>query len=305
MKFYIFSRPSTGRSPEALLSLITTIKRYGVDFHVNRTLAEELESASGFAISRNKRYDSLQDSSIGHDDILLCYGGDGTILEGVRLLAGRSVPLLGINAGRLGFLANIPERSAGSAIEEILAGRYTTEQRPLLAAEGDFTPAPDFPFAFNELAVQRHSAAMINVRVYADEDMVANYRGDGVIVSTPSGSTAYSLSVGGPIVSPQCRCMIISPIASHNLSMRPVVIPDSAKLSLQVFTRGEKALVSLDNMNFEAANGSCFRVSKAAVSVFLIKLQNISFYDTLRNKMMWGLDQRDLPRQESDAAKDE
>ncbi len=305
MKFYIFSRPSAGRSPEALLPLIAAITRYGVDFHVNRGLAEELESASGLTIPQNKRYAGLQDCDISPDDILLCYGGDGTILEGVRLLAGRAVPLLGINAGRLGFLANIPERSAGSAIEEILAGRYTTEQRPLLAADGDFSPAPDFPFAFNELAIQRHAAAMINVRVYADRDMVANYHGDGVIVSTPSGSTAYSLSVGGPIVSPQCRCMIISPIAPHNLSMRPVVIPDSAELSLQVFTRGEKALVSLDNMNFEAGNGACFGVRKADISVFLIKLQNISFYDTLRNKMMWGLDQRDLPRQKPGPAQDE
>ena len=294
MKFYIFSRPDAEHSPEGLDALARAIEHYKVDFHINRGFASELCDSTGLCAAEDKLYDSLHDEDIGPDDILLCYGGDGTILEGVRRLAGKAVPLLGINAGRLGFLANIPPQQTAVAIGEILSGRYSIEQRALLHAEGDFAPAPDFPYAFNEFAVQRHNAAMINVKVYADNDMVANYHGDGVIVSTPSGSTAYSLSVGGPIVSPQCRCMVISPIAPHNLSMRPVVIPDSAQLSLHVGTRDRNALVSLDNTTFEAANNARFMLRKAEISVFLIKLQNISFYDTLRNKMMWGLDQRDL-----------
>ncbi len=294
MKFYIFSRPDAKHSPEGMNSLARALEHYGVDFHVNRGFASELREKAALHIPQDKVYENLQGENIGPDDILLCYGGDGTILEGVRRLAGKAVPLLGINAGRLGFLANIPPQQTDAAIGEILAGRYEVEKRSMLAAEGDFAPVPDFPYAFNEFAVQRHSAAMINVQVYADDDMVASCHGDGVIVSTPSGSTAYSLSVGGPIVSPQCRCMVISPIAPHNLSMRPVVIPDSAHLTLHVCTRGEKAQVSLDNMTFEAPTGARFRLRKAEISVFLIRLQNISFYDTLRNKMMWGLDQRDL-----------
>lgn len=294
MKFYIFSRPAAEHSPEGLDSLARALEHYDIDFHVNRGFASKLRERTGIRIPQDKLYDSLPEENIGTGDILLCYGGDGTILEGVRRLAGKAVPLLGINAGRLGFLANIPPQQTAEAIGEILAGRYEVEQRSMLLAEGDFSPVPDFPYAFNELALQRHSAAMINVQVYADNDMVANYHGDGVIVSTPSGSTAYSLSVGGPIVAPQCRCMVISPIAPHNLSMRPVVIPDTAQLSLHVGSRSGKVLVSLDNMTFEAADGARFHLRKAEISVFLIKLQNISFYDTLRNKMMWGLDQRDL-----------
>ena len=293
MKFYIFSRPSAAHSEEGLRTLLEAMEDNGIDYHINCEFADKIGAMTAIEIPEKNRYLSLENENITPHDILLCYGGDGTILEGVRRLAGKPVPLIGINCGRLGFLANIPIEDTRRAIEDITEGRYTIDKRSLLSAHGDFNPATDFPFAFNEFAVQRHTAGMINVQVYADSDMVANYHGDGVIISTPSGSTAYSLSVGGPIVAPQCKCLVISPIAPHNLSMRPVVIPDTTDLSLRICTRGEKALVSLDNMTFEVCDGASFTMSKAEISVFLIKLQNISFYDALRNKMMWGVDQRD------------
>ena len=134
---------------------------------------------------------------------------------------------------------------------------------------------------------------MIAVEAYVNDEMVATYWGDGVLLSTPSGSTAYSLSVGGPVVAPGCDCLVLSPIAPHNLTMRPVVVPGGSLLTFRVSTREERALATLDNRNYPVRNGATFRVSKSKNSVFLVRLQNISFYDTLRNKMMWGFDRRD------------
>jgi len=134
---------------------------------------------------------------------------------------------------------------------------------------------------------------MISTTVFVNDEMIATYWGDGVLVSTPAGSTAYSLSVGGPVVAPDCRCFLISPIAPHNLTMRPVVIPDTAVIRICVATRGTDFSVSLDNQTYSAADGASFRIVKADKSIFLVRLQNISFYDTLRNKMMWGIDSRE------------
>ena len=179
------------------------------------------------------------------------------------------------------------------AFADIKAGDYTVAPRSLIHAEGEFTQQPGFPYAFNEFTIQRHGPNMISTEVYVNDEMIATYWGDGVLVSTPSGSTAYSLSVGGPVVAPDCRCFIVSPIAPHNLTMRPVVVPDTSQVTFRVHTRGEKFFVSLDNRNYLAGDGTELRVRKAEKSIFLVHLQNISFYDTLRNKMMWGIDSRE------------
>lgn len=134
---------------------------------------------------------------------------------------------------------------------------------------------------------------MVSVDAYVDGEMVATYWGDGALVSTPAGSTAYSLSVGGPVVAPGCECLILAPIAPHNLNMRPVIIPDKCEISMRVHSRGENVFVSLDNTSCEVADGASFTIKRAVSGVFLVKLQNISFYDTLRNKMLWGIDRRD------------
>ena len=164
--------------------------------------------------------------------------------------------------------------------------------RSLIHAEGEFTQQPGFPYAFNEFTIQRHGPNMISTEVYVNDEMIATYWGDGVLVSTPSGSTAYSLSVGGPVVAPDCRCFLISPIAPHNLTMRPVVIPDTAVITLHVHTRRSDAFVTLDNRVYAVGQEATFTVKRAEQKIFLAVPHNISFYDTLRNKMMWGIDIR-------------
>ena len=223
---------------------------------------------------------------------MVCYGGDGTLLEGAHRLGGAPVPVLGVNAGHLGFLTSVPTGGMAPLLEEIRDGGLRTEPRTLLEVRGSFAQQPESTFCLNEFTVQRHGAGLISVETYVDEQMVATYHGDGVIVSTPTGSTAYSLSAGGPVVVPTCSCMVITPIAPHNLTMRPVVIPDTSRVRLHIRARHSDPFITLDNRTCAVAPEAVFTVERAEQKIFLAVPHNISFYDTLRNKMMWGIDIR-------------
>ena len=289
MKIILFSRAQIAHTPEEIRQLFDAIELFGFDYAVNEEFAPVVRQTAGIELPPERVYGR----HIGKqpaETVMVCYGGDGTLLEGVHRLCGAPVPVMGINAGHLGFLTSAPSAGLNLIFDDIAAGRITTEPRSLLRIEGDFAERPDSTLALNEFTVQRHGAGMISVETYVDDQMVATYHGDGVIVSTPTGSTAYSLSVGGPIVAPMCECFIIAPIAPHNLTMRPMVIPDSSVVSFRVNSRALRSSVSLDNRSFDIPCGSEFTVRKAEKPIFLINLQNISFYDTLRNKMMWGLD---------------
>ena len=224
--------------------------------------------------------------------VMVCYGGDGTLLEGVHRLCGAPIPVMGINAGHLGFLTSAPRNGLDQLFGQIARGEFSTEPRSMLSVAGDFLEEPDLHLALNEFTVQRHGAGMISVETYVDRQMVATYHGDGLIVSTPTGSTAYSLSAGGPVIAPTCRCLVLSPLAPHNLTMRPVVIPDGSVITLRVHVRHSEAFATLDNRTCPIAPEAEFTVRRAEEPIFLAVPHNISFYDTLRNKMMWGVDIR-------------
>ncbi len=292
MKILLFSRPQASHNGSELKRLMDSLDLHGFDTYVNRELASAISTLTDIHIPDSKQYASISEECLDAQ-MLVCYGGDGTFLDGVRMLGKHSIPILGINSGRLGFLANVPKEEIDRALEDIRRGLYTIESRPRLRAEGDFPDNLSTAYAFNEFSLQRSSASMIAVEAYVNGEMIATYWGDGVLLSTPSGSTAYSLSVGGPVVAPGCDCLVLSPIAPHNLTMRPVVVPGESTLSFKVSTREKRALVTLDNRNYQVEDGATFKVSKSKNSVFLVRLQNISFYDTLRNKMMWGFDRRD------------
>ena len=292
MEILLFSRPQATHDGGELKRLMESLQRHGFEAHVNRELAAAVTALTGIRIPESKQYASIAEAC-PEARMLVCYGGDGTFLDGVRMLGDRTLPVLGINSGRLGFLANVPKEGVDRALEDIRCGHYSLESRPLLRVGGDFPKGTGSTYAFNEFSLQRSSASMIAVEAYVDDEMVATYWGDGVLLSTPAGSTAYSLSVGGPVVAPGCDCLILSPIAPHNLTMRPVVVPGDSILSFKVSTREKQAIATLDNRNYPVTDGATFSVSKSKNSVFLVRLQNISFYDTLRNKMMWGFDRRD------------
>lgn len=292
MKIILFSRPSSSTSIERFGALIEGIKARNIDFSVNETAAQWLSQNGGKEIAPEHIYASMAEV-LTEDSIVLSYGGDGTLLSAVRHLEGHPTPILGINSGRLGFLAIVSQEDALEAIDALIEGNFTTEERTLLQVEGDIEKDVDFSLAFNEFSIQRHHMGMIGVKVEIDGRTVANYWSDGMLVATPTGSTAYSLSAGGPILAPECHCMVLTPIAPHNLTMRPIVIPDSSIVRLTIDARDPFAVAAIDNESFTIKNGSSFTITRAKERVFLVKLQNISFYDTLKNKMMWGLDGRE------------
>lgn len=292
MKIILFSHRRSADDAAQIGELFEAIRFFGFDYAVNEEFAVQANEFGGIDIAPEKTYGQ----SIGEQHgqaLMVCYGGDGTLLEGVRRLGGAPIPVMGINAGHLGFLTSAPNRGFRLLFERIAAGALHIEARSMLSATGTFTGAqPDLTLALNEFAIRRNGAGMISIETFVDAQMVATYHGDGVIVSTPTGSTAYSLSAGGPVVAPTCACLVISPLAPHNLTMRPVVIPDTATITLRVNTRHSDAVATLDNRVCAIGPDARFTVKQAREKIFLALPHNISFYDTLRNKMMWGIDVR-------------
>lgn len=291
MKIILFSRPQIAHTAAEIRQLYEAIGLHGFDFAVNEEFAPLVEAAAGTTIPPERIYRQ----HVGRQPegtVMVCYGGDGTLLEGVHRLCGAPIPVLGINAGHLGFLTGAPNAGLDQLFSRIARGDLQTEARSLLHVEGGFSRQPDTQLALNEFTIQRHGAGMIAVETCVDGQMVATYHGDGLIVATPTGSTAYSLSAGGPVVAPTCRCLILSPLAPHNLTMRPMVIPDTAVITLRVDARRSDAFVTLDNRNYPVSHGAAFTIRRAEQTLFLAVPHNISFYDTLRDKMMWGIDIR-------------
>lgn len=290
MKIILFSRPQLAHTPEEIRQLFEAIRLFGFDYALNEEFAPVVREA-GIDLPAGKIYGGYIGKQPA-ETMMVCYGGDGTLLEGVHRLGGAEIPVMGINAGHLGFLTTAPSSGINLIFSQIAEQKITTEPRSLLEVSGEFAEEPSPRLALNEFTVQRHGAGMISVETYVDEQMVATYHGDGVIVSTPTGSTAYALSAGGPVVAPACACMVISPLAPHNLTMRPVVIPDTSVIRLHVHARRSEAFVTLDNRAYPSTHGAAYTVRQAARPIFLAVPHNISFYDTLRNKMMWGIDIR-------------
>ena len=291
MKIILFSRRQLPHTAGEICQLFEAFRIFGFDYAVNEEFAPLVEQATGTALPPERiygRYIGKQPA----ETVMVCYGGDGTLLEGVHRLCGAPIPVMGINAGHLGFLTSAPSAGLNLIFKEIAEGRLTTEARSMIEVTGDYAEQPDTTLALNEFTVQRHGAGMISVETYVDDQMVATYHGDGLIVSTPTGSTAYSLSVGGPVVAPQCACLVLSPVAPHNLTMRPVVIPSSSDVRLKVHARHAEISIATDNETCPIPEGAEFRVRLASRRFFLAVPHNISFYDTLRKKMMWGVDIR-------------
>ena len=288
MKIILFSRKGITLRTEDIDEIFGAIERYGFDYAINRAFAENIEEHT----SRIIPTEFIYDGEVGEqpaDSVMVCYGGDGTLLEGVHRLGGADLPVVGINGGHLGFLALAPRENIKEVFDGIASKNLNLEQRDMLCVEGLDN---GHLYALNEVAVQRLGAAMISVEAAIDGNMVSTYNGDGVIISTPTGSTAYSLSAGGPIVAPSCHSFLLTPLAPHNLTMRPIVMPDSSVVKLHIDTRGNDASISIDNRTFKIANNAILTIKKAKRYIRLAVPHNISFFDSLRNKMMWGVDIR-------------
>lgn len=226
-------------------------------------------------------------------DFVVSLGGDGTLLEAVRRMKGSGSysPLLGINSGRLGFLAKIKMQECREAIEAVRSGEYAVENRLMLKV-CNCNSGQHF-YALNEFTLQRVGASMVEFDLKIGGVRVAKYWADGIIVSTPTGSTAYSMSVGGAILAPDAKCLIISPVAPHNLSLRPLVVSDSSTIEIVARSRfGEGVLSTIDNTSYRIEDGQRFEISSSSESLRLVTFDSSNFYDTLREKLHWGVDAR-------------
>ncbi len=226
-------------------------------------------------------------------DMLLCIGGDGTFLSSSSLAARAGIPVMGINLGRLGFLS---ENRPSEVVRAILSGDYTIEDRIMLAADvhTDDAEIDGWPYALNEFTVHRSGAAMLGVEVTVDGVVLPKYWSDGLIVSTSSGSTAYSLSVGGPIVLPESKVLIIAPIAPHNLNVRPLVVPDSSVITLKMESRDENVTFTADNRTAYVPSDSEIPIRVAQFSLKRVRLNKSNFIDALTEKLFWGEDIRNI-----------
>ena len=226
-------------------------------------------------------------------DIALSVGGDGTFLRTAARISRHNIPILGINTGRLGFLADISSVDIEQTLDEVFKNYYSVEERTLLHLKSVGKAVRGYPFALNEIAIlKRDSSSMITIHTYIDDEYLTSYQADGLVVATPTGSTAYSMSVGGPIIVPQCRNMVLSPVAPHSLNVRPLVISDDCKISIQVESRNKFYLVSMDGRSEIFPVDASIEISKADYSIRVIKRNKHTLYKTLRDKLMWGKDSR-------------
>jgi NAD+ kinase len=226
-------------------------------------------------------------------DLLLSIGGDGTILDTVPFVLDSGIPVLGINMGRLGFLSSISKNEISEALRSVLCGEFSVEQRTLLELVSPQNVFGDVRYALNELNVIRNPEhSLLAIKVFVDNVYLNTYWGDGILLATPTGSTAYSLSAGGPIIAPNAKNFVITPIATHNLTVRPVVIPDDNVIRIQVEGREKKFVFSMDSRSCTLDTSVQLEVRKAGFCLNLVRMRNEDFFGTIRNKLMWGKDNR-------------
>lgn len=227
-------------------------------------------------------------------DILISIGGDGTILRSLTFVRDSGIPILGVNAGRLGFLAKVQKENIESFLKVVIEKKYSISERTLLTVEcSPGTPEIDINFAMNEVSVNRKdTTSMITIETYLNGEYLNSYWADGLIISTPTGSTGYSLSCGGPILTPDVKGLVITPIAPHNLNARPLVIPDDTEIKLRVSGREEQYLVSLDSRIVSINNNSELTIKKTPFKINMVEFPEETFLKTLRNKLLWGEDKR-------------
>ncbi|MES2653848.1 MAG: NAD kinase [Bacteroidota bacterium] len=230
---------------------------------------------------------------VDHADVLLSLGGDGTLLDTLSLVRNSQIPVIGINFGRLGFLASINKNEIKKAIEALVKGEYSLDKRSVLNLESQNNLFGDVNFALNDVTIHRRDdSAMMIIHAYMNGEFINSYWADGLIIATPTGSTAYSLSCGGPIILPNAQNFVITPVAPHNLNVRPIIVPDDVVLTFEIEARSTKFLVSCDSRTETVDRSVKITVNKANFNVNLIRLNNESYLTTLRNKLLWGIDTR-------------
>lgn len=292
MKIAIFGQFYQNNSDEPVHKLLDYLQKKPVSIFIEANFYNQIIKNKDF--SQYAQFGTFENLDVSFN-LLISIGGDGTILRASTLVSDYGIPIVGINTGRLGFLATIQNDGIESAIDAILQGDYIISKRSLLSisTQPENKDLTEQNFALNEIAVSRkNTTSMITVETRLNGEYLTSYWSDGLIVSTPTGSTGYSLSCGGPILTPDTDSFILTPIAPHNLSARPLVIEDSTVIELRVSGREDQYLVSLDSRIATLNNNTVITIKKAPFKINMIELHTESFLDTLRKKLLWGEDKR-------------
>ncbi|MDR3366402.1 MAG: NAD(+)/NADH kinase [Prevotellaceae bacterium] len=290
MQIAIYSSNGVGRQVvESVLQLVQCLQSKGIAALLYEPFFRSLQREQQQPLSGVQLFTETKNLSPEEVVCLMSVGGDGTFLDAASLVLGTQLPVVGVNAGRMGFLPSISTDNAYEMLGHIASGRFDVERRTVLQVDGC---TGERQYVLNEISLQRRGAAIAEVNIHINGEFLNNYWADGFIVATPTGSTAYSLSAGGPIVAPDAPCLIISPIAPHSLSVRPIVVPDSVCVELEMMTRSGKVVIGVDSKSHELPAGGKITVQKAAAQISFIKFRHASFYQTLREKLLWGVDVR-------------
>lgn len=287
MRFALFG--NVYQQQTALVSrLVACLHSHGATVTVDRDYYEHLCQEHGQALPQPDGIETFEGDAFDAD-YAVSVGGDGTLLETANRVGRKQMPIIGINTGRLGFLADVTADAMEACIDNLFNGNFTVESRTLIQVEADGKAIEGGACALNDVAIlKRDTASMISIRASINGDYLTTYQADGLIVSTPTGSTAYSLSNGGPIIVPQTGVLLLNAVAPHSLNMRPIVIPDTAHVELTVSSRSHSFLVAVDGRSMKLPEGTTLTLCRAPYKVRLVKQQATSYFTTLREKMMWG-----------------
>jgi len=293
MKIAIFGQYYQNDTRPIIKDILVFFKKNAVDLVIEQSFLSILYQEN-ILKKEYQTFSSHQDLDASFD-LLISIGGDGTILRAVTYVRDSGIPIIGINAGRLGFLAKVKKEKIELFLQLILDRNYTVSCRSLVSIESNpkNEAIEDINFALNEIVVSRKdTTSMITVETHLDGEYLTSYWADGLIISTPTGSTGYSLSCGGPVLTPTVKSLVITPIAPHNLNARPLVIPDGTEIKLRVISREPHYLVSLDSRIATMNNNTVLTIKKTPFTINMVEIQDETFISTLRTKLLWGMDQR-------------
>lgn len=290
LRFAIFGNEFQAKKSLAIHKIVAILQQHEAEIIMDRPFYKFVTEGQHMDIS----VDEVFEGDDFNADFAISMGGDGTLLKTAARVYAKNIPVVGVNIGRLGFLADVNPSDIEKAVAALYKGKYKVHEHNVIKIEtenGDCVQGS--PYALNDIAVlKRDLASMISIRVNVNNDYLMTYQADGLIVTTPTGSTAYSLSNGGPIITPGTNTMCLTAVAPHSLNVRPIVVPDSAVITLKVESRSHNFLVAVDGRSTSLDEGTVVKISKAPYSARIVRFSDRKYFSTLRKKMMWGIDQR-------------
>lgn len=289
LRFAIFGNVYQAKKSASILEILSYLHGHNADVYIEREFFDFLTCGQNLDVCASRIFEGCDFDA----DFVISMGGDGTLLKAATFVGDKDIPIIGVNMGRLGFLADIVPGEIEEALNAIYSGEYMVERHTVIAVRTSEGHISGCPCALNDVAVlKRDNASMISIRVSINGEYLVTYQADGLVISTPTGSTAYSLSNGGPIIVPDTGILCLTPVAPHSLNIRPIVIPDTSRVDVSVESRSHNYLVAIDGRSEKCMETERLTISKAPYTIKIVKRTDRKYFVTLREKMMWGADNR-------------